>query len=62
MYSVPPQSFPTRYSSPSDNGIKDEPNYFGRSVANGFGMSSPTFSADMFGSSQKVETDSDNGV
>ncbi|XP_051218804.1 helicase-like transcription factor CHR28 isoform X1 [Lolium perenne] len=58
MYSAQPQSFPTRHSSVSDNGVKDEPNYFGRSAANGGGM----FSSSMpFASGcQKVETDSDD--
>uniref|UniRef100_A0ACD5UUY2 Uncharacterized protein n=1 Tax=Avena sativa TaxID=4498 RepID=A0ACD5UUY2_AVESA len=61
MYSVPPQSFPTRHSSVGDNRVKDEwSNYFGRSAADGIGMSSSTMSADSFCSSPEVETDSDN--
>ncbi|KAM0894324.1 hypothetical protein ACQ4PT_024505 [Festuca glaucescens] len=59
-----PQSFPTRHSSVSDNRVKDEPNYFGRSAANGGGMFSSSISGDWklpFGSGcQKVETDSDD--
>jgi hypothetical protein len=64
MYSAQPQSFPTRHSSVSDNGVKDEPNYFGRSAANGGGMFSSSISGDWklpFASGcQKVETDSDD--
>ncbi|KAM0862152.1 hypothetical protein ACQ4PT_045431 [Festuca glaucescens] len=64
MYSAQPQSFPTRHSSVSDNRVKDEPNYFGRSAANGGGMFSSSISGDWklpFGSGcQKVETDSDD--
>ena len=54
--------FPCSNVSVGDDRVKDEPNDFGRSAANGIGMSSSTFSDDLFGSYQKVETDSDNGV
>lgn len=60
MYSVQPQSFPTRHSSVSDNKVKDESNHFGTSAANGIGVSSSTLSEDLFGSCEEVETDSDN--
>ena len=65
MYSAPPQSFPTRHSSVSDNRVKGEPSYFGSSATNGVGMSSSTMSADWklpFDSCQEIETDSDDGV
>jgi hypothetical protein len=62
MYSVPPQSFPTRHSSVSDNRVKDESNHFAASAANGVGMSSSTMPDWKlpFDSYQKVETDSDD--
>ncbi|CAM0902558.1 unnamed protein product [Alopecurus aequalis] len=66
MYTHPPQSFPTSYSSLNDIKVKEDLtakfDYFGSSAANGTGMSSSTMSADWklpFGSSQKVETDSE---
>jgi hypothetical protein len=62
MYSAPPQSFPTRHSSASDNTVKDESSYFATSAANGVGTSSSTMSDWKlpFDSYQKVETDSDD--